>query len=447
MVGLAPGVCIEYQVTLEDKVAGGETWIMGGYNFQATEATLETSYALQMPKTWHLQWHVANDISQANPLKPRVSYTENDTVIYIWKYGETPALELEESMPHVNNVAPRLRYSSIADWGDVYTWYKELAKGRYTPDADIEERVRQLTRDLKTDEAKIRAIYHFVASKIRYVGIELGQSAYQPSHATEVFQMQYGDCKDKTTLLISMLDLVGIRSYPCLISIAPNERVDTTLPFLSQFNHMIAAIPTSTNNYIWLDATAATCSYGDLPYSTQGRTGFLISDTHGMFVETPVFPPESNRFVSTTELTLDNEGTVQGTLHIQTSGQYNLNTRWTYQQIHPNAVKTTLATELSQQFPGIQVEWCDMSDLRDLNVPVKIDLGFHVQNYANVRGTACYSAYRLMNSRHMLKLLQMNIAPIRWTLATQCKLRKQFASGFQKSGLLFCQRTSITLWR
>ena len=212
MVGLAPGVCIEYQVTLEDKVAGGETWIMGGYNFQATEATLETSYALQMPKTWHLQWHVANDISQANPLKPRVSYTENDTVIYIWKYGETPALELEESMPHVNNVAPRLRYSSIADWGDVYTWYKELAKGRYTPDADIEERVRQLTRDLKTDEAKIRAIYHFVASKIRYVGIELGQSAYQPSHATEVFQMQYGDCKDKTTLLISMLDLVGIRA-------------------------------------------------------------------------------------------------------------------------------------------------------------------------------------------------------------------------------------------
>ena len=388
MVGLAPGVCIEYQVTLEDKVAGGETWIMGGYNFQATEATLETSYALQMPRTWHLQWHVANDTSQTKSLKPRISYAENDTVIYIWKYGETPALELEEGMPHVNNVAPRLRYSSIADWDDVYAWYKELAKGRYTPNADIEEKVQQLTRDLKTDEAKIRTIYHFVASKIRYVGIELGQSAYQPSHATEVFQMQYGDCKDKTTLLISMLDLVGIKAYPCLISIAPNERIDTTLPFLSQFNHLIAAIPTSPNTYIWLDATAATCSYGDLPYSTQGRTGFLISDTHGMFVETPVFPPESNRFVSTTELTLDNEGAVQGTLHIQTSGQYNLNTRWTYQQMHPTAIKTTLATELSQQFPGIQVEWCDMSDLRNLNVPVKIDLDFHVENYTKLSGNS-----------------------------------------------------------
>ena len=382
MVGLAPGACIEYQVTLEDKVAGGETWVMGGYNFQTTEATLETSYALQIPETLQLRWHVANAPSQTNPLKPRISYTENDTIIYIWKYGEMPALELEEGMPHINNVAPRLRYSSIAGWDDVYTWYKELAKGRYTPDADIEEKVLQLTSGLETDEAKVRAIYNFVASNIRYVGIELGQSAYQPTHATEVFQMQYGDCKDKTTLLISMLDLAGIKAYPCLVSMAPNERIDTTLPFLSQFNHMIAAVPTGTDTYIWLDATATTCRYGDLPYSAQGRTGFLISDMQGVFVETPVFPPESNRFVSTTELTLDDEGTVQGTLHVQTSGQYDLNTRWTYQQIHPSIVKTTLATELSQQFPGIQVEWCDVSNLGDLNMPVEINLGFHVEDYA-----------------------------------------------------------------
>ncbi len=386
MVGLAPGVCIEYKVTLEDKVAGGETWITGGYNFQSTEATLETKYALQMPKAWHLQWEIANTTSQTKPLVPQISYTENDTVIYIWKYGETSALELEDGMPHVNDTVPRLHYSSIAGWQAVYTWYKDLAKERYISDVHIAEKVHHLTRDLETDEAKVRAIYNFVASKIRYVGIELGQSAYQPSHATEVFQMQYGDCKDKTTLLISMLDLAGIKAYPCLISMAPYQRVDTTLPFLSQFNHMITAVPTGVDTYIWLDTTAA-CSYGDLPYSTQGRTGFLISDTHGVFVETPVFPPESNRLVSTTELTLSSKGAAHGTLHIQTSGQYSLNTRWTYQQVHPNALKTTLATELSQQFPGIQIERCDVSDLSDLNVPVEINLGFHVENYAESLGT------------------------------------------------------------
>ena len=387
MVGLAPGVCVEYQVTLEDKVPGGETWITGGYNFQSTEVTLETSYALQVPKMWHLQWKIANEPLNTSAQKPEVSYTENDTVVYIWRYGETPALAIEEGMPHINDIVPRLRYSSIAGWDDVYMWYRELAKGRYTPDAKIEEKVQQLTQNLTTEAAKIRAIYHFVATNIRYVGIELGQSAYQPSSALEVFQVQYGDCKDKTTLLISMLDLVGIKAYPVLMSMAPYERIDTTLPALSQFNHMIAAIPTGSKTYTWLDPTSATCGYGDLPYNTQGRTGFLISDTHGKFVKTPVFPPESNRLVSTTDLTLNNQGTVEGTLHIQTNGQYDLNTRWAYQQIQPRAVKVALATELSQQFPGIQIIWHEMSDLNELSVPVEIRLGFRVENYATPLST------------------------------------------------------------
>ncbi len=378
MVGLAPGVCIEYQVTLEDKVPAGETWITGGYNFQATETTLETVYALQMPKTWHFEWRIAND---PNPKDPDISYTENDTVVQIWKYGEMPGLTLEEGMPHINDIVPRLRYTSIESWDNVYTWYKELAKGRYIPDIDIQEKVQQLTRNLTTEAEKIRAIYQFVATKIRYVGIELGQSAYQPTPATEVFQMQYGDCKDKTTLLISMLDLAGIKAYPVLMGLAPHERIDTTLPSLSQFNHMIAAVPTGADTYIWLDPTASTCSYGDLPYNAQGRTGFLISDTYGEFVETPIFPPESNRLVSTTELALDSERNLQGTLSIQTNGQYDLDTRWAYQQIHPTLRKTTLATELSQQFPGIQVVWHEISDLDDLNAPVTINLGFRVENY------------------------------------------------------------------
>jgi len=378
MVGLAPGVCIEYQVTLEDKIPGGETWITGGYNFQGTETTLETSYALQMPKMWHLQWKIAND---ANPKAPEVSHTENDTIIYIWRYGEMPALTLEDGMPHLNNVVPRLRYSSIKDWDSVYNWYKALAKEKYTTNASIAVKVEQLTNHLTTVEAKIRAIYHFVATNIRYVGIELGQSAYQPTPATEVFHTQYGDCKDKTTLLISMLDLIGVKGYPVLLSVAPYEDVDTALPALNQFNHMIAAIPTA-DTYIWMDPTSSTCRYGDLPYNVQGRTGFLISNTRGEFVETPVFPPETNRLVSTTELTLSDEGDVQGTLYIQTSGQYDLNARWAYQQIHPSLLKNVLTAELSQQFPGIQIASHDISDLSDLNAPLTINLGFHVEDYA-----------------------------------------------------------------
>ena len=382
MVGLAPGACIEYQVTLEDKVPGGETWITGGYNFQATEATLATRYALQIPEAWHLQWQIANDPLNRTLKNPAVTHTENDTRIYVWQSGETPALTVEAGMPHINNVAPRLRYSSIRDWNAVYTWYHGLAKGQYAPDTEIQNKVRELTKTLTTEAEKVRAIYHFVATHIRYVGIELGQSAYQPTPAAEVFRVQYGDCKDKTTLLISMLDLAGIKAYPVLMSLSPYERVDTTLPSLTPFNHMIAAVPTGRDTYTWLDPTSSTCRYGDLPYNAQGRTGFLISETDAEFVETPIFPPEANRLISTTDLTLDSRGTVTGTLHIQTSGQYDLTTRWAYQQINPDALQPALAAELSDQFPGIQITRHEVSGLYDLNTPVTLKLGFRVENYA-----------------------------------------------------------------
>ena len=63
MVGLSPGVCIEYKVTLEDKLeqaTGNKTWITGGYNFQSTEVTLETVFALRIPQDYSIQWKTDN---------------------------------------------------------------------------------------------------------------------------------------------------------------------------------------------------------------------------------------------------------------------------------------------------------------------------------------------------------------------------------------------------
>ena len=234
MVGLSPGVCIEYKVTLEDKleqVTGNKTWITGGYNFQSLEVTLETVFALQVPQDWPIRWKTENF-----EIEPEIAYDENGIVLYIWRNGEVPAIRMEERMPHINDIAMRLCYSSIESWQDVYKWYKDLAKGRYVPDEHIQHTVEKLIENLKTDNEIIRELYHFVSKQIRYVGIELGQSAYQPSAATEVLQKQYGDCKDKTTLLISMLDLVGIKAYPVMVSTAPYERINTALPSLSQFN-------------------------------------------------------------------------------------------------------------------------------------------------------------------------------------------------------------------
>lgn len=377
MVGLSPGVCIEYKVTLEDKleqVTGDKKWLTGGYNFQSTERTLETIFALRMPQTYSIQWKTDNI-----EIEPELQYDENGTVLYVWRNGVVPALKIEDRMPHINDVAMRLRYSSIGSWHDVYKWYKDLAKGRYVPDERIQNTVEKLIEKQKTDNDIIREIYHFVAKQIRYVGIELGQSAYQPSPATEVLQKQYGDCKDKTTLLISMLDLVGIRAYPVMVSTTPYEDVDTTLPSLSQFNHMIAAIPTDKDKYIWMDPTSNTCSYGNLPYRNQGRVGFLIGDTNGSFVDIPIYPAESNKLTTKTELWVNEDGRARGEMHILLTGQYNISSRWSYRQIPTSQLKKTLIAELNPLFPNIVIDDATISDLYDSDSPLEISIYFNIE--------------------------------------------------------------------
>ena len=379
MPALSPGAIIEYQVTFQDITSesiGKQTWFWGGFNFQSTVPTLEARYALRLPSNLKFRWKSLNC-----DLTPQVLET-TETTTYVWSATDVPPIVEETGMPAVNDVAMRLSYSSLESWDDVYTWYKELAKDRYHSDQAIQTFVDQLTEGIPITDDKIRAIYNFVASKIRYVGIELGQSAYQPSFATDVMNNLYGDCKDKTTLLITMLDLVGVKAFPVLLSPSPYERLDTDLPSLGQFSHMITAVPNSKGNYIWLDATSNTCSFGDLPDVNQGRKGFLIGDQSGIFIDIPISPASANQLILKTDMRLDKEGTVHGEISMRTKGQYALDSRLRYQQLTPNDWKETLAAELSHQFPGIHVHWVKASNLENLDIPVEIDVGFRVDDFA-----------------------------------------------------------------
>ena len=379
MPALKPGVCIEYQVTLEDAGAesvGSTWWFWGGYSFQSTDSILQSAYALRVPKGRDFKWKAVNC-----ELNPQVLHGE-DTSTYLWIHGETPALKEEYNMPATNDIVPRLNYSSVESWDAVYNWYRDIAKDRYTVDPAIEETVQQLTADLLTMDDKIRAIYHFVASRIRYVGIELGQGAYQPTPADQVLRVRYGDCKDKTTLMIVMLDLVGVEAFPVMLNPAPYQRIDIEIPSLGQFSHLIAAIPRDGGGYIWLDPTAETCSYGDLPARNRGRKGFVIRSDRGGFVDIPISTPESNRLIVDTKIALREDGSILGTMRIDTRGQYNLEARLEYKQVSPSAWKDTLAVGLSKQFPGVRVDSVQISDLEDLNAPVQLNVAFTVKNYA-----------------------------------------------------------------
>ena len=381
MPALQPGAILEYEVTVEDAQAVTERyWVWGGMAFQWVEPVLTSKCILRVPKDVDVKWKLYN--CQIDPV-----ITEDDeNLTYIWISKDNPEIVLEAAMPPLDEVTPLLMFSTAESWEEVYEWYKELAEPQEQIDEAIKGKVAELIAGKATREEKAKAIFEFVASEIRYVAIELGQGVYQPYPATDVFKYRYGDCKDKVTLLITMLREAGVDACSVLISPAPHRRVDVEMPSIGQFSHVIAAAQVEEDSYVWLDPTIATCRYGDLPAGDQGRKAFIIGKDGGEFVDTPVYPWEANRISSASEIILLEDGTIRGWERTTASGQADMYLRAVYRLIRSDRHKEFLETILNQRYPGVQIENVSISDLYDLDTPLEVEVVFSCPSYGSNLG-------------------------------------------------------------
>ena len=140
--------------------------------------------------------------------------TSGDRTIFHWKHANLsrPADDQEENKtPKSQDLPADVQITTFKNWTEVAAWYSGLEKGRSEPDAAIRAKVAQLIQGNKSDLEKMEALYDYVSTNIRYVSLSFGLGRYQPHSAAEVFSNQYGDCKDKQTLLAAMLDVAGIR--------------------------------------------------------------------------------------------------------------------------------------------------------------------------------------------------------------------------------------------
>ena len=113
---------------------------------------------------------------------------------------------------------PDGQLGGFRSWQEIGTWYLGLTLDRREASAEIKQKVKELTASAPTVLGKMQALAKFVQADIRYVAIELGIGGQQPHSATEVFTHRYGDCKDKVTLLSSMLEEIGVDSYYVIIN-------------------------------------------------------------------------------------------------------------------------------------------------------------------------------------------------------------------------------------
>ena len=141
------------------------------------------------------------------------------------------------------------------------------------PSPEVRAKAEELTKGLNTDLEKTEALYDYVAKNFRYVSLSLGVGRYQPHAASDVLHDQYGDCKDKHTLLASLLEAEGLHANSVLIN--SSRKLDPDVPSPSQFDHVITMLPMGGQE-VWMDTTSEVAPFRLLAYTLRKKQALVI---------------------------------------------------------------------------------------------------------------------------------------------------------------------------
>ncbi|MDP2941727.1 MAG: transglutaminase domain-containing protein, partial [Candidatus Omnitrophota bacterium] len=318
--------------------------------------------------------------AQLKPLKEE----EGGKLIYRWEFKAIPQIIPEANMPPLAEVNPTVLASTFGSWQEIYDWWWKLSRDKIQPDSAIREKVKELIKAKSGEREKAAAIYNFCAREIRYVAVEYGQAGFEPHPAADIFRNKYGDCKDKAILLVTMLREAGIKSWPVLIPTKGAYSLQEDLPSLP-FNHAIAALSLA-GRIIFLDPTAETCSFDDLPSDDQARKALLVRDDGYSILETPLYPSGHNLLRQNLRIKANSDGSIAARKENYTYGFYDQIQRYWLTYTQPELIREELKEKIQQTSIGARLENYRADNLSDLNQPVVLSYDFSGPEYFTSAG-------------------------------------------------------------
>lgn len=297
---VSPGVIVEEQIVTRDTAPFFSAGLAREMYFIQSVPVLKTRLVLRHPASIPLTYSLKL-LPNATQQKRESAGVEEIVV----ENGSIDAYETVEHAPADVVLYPQVTFGTGGSWHDVAAAYSQTAEQK------IQQRVaeKDLQADLQNASSpaeKMRRLVALLHQHVRYTGVEFGESALIPQPPSETWKRGYGDCKDKSALLVSLLREAGIPAHLALLQTGPGADIDADHPGMGLFDHAIVFVPGDAP--IWIDATAQYMPVGALPDDDQGRLALVIDDHTTQLVKTPEPKPEDNLLVETRDVHLAEYG-------------------------------------------------------------------------------------------------------------------------------------------
>lgn len=315
-------------------------------------------------------------IVEHNVETPRSATRYADRQVLTWTAREVPRPPPEPFVGVPSDVDPEIDVAGPLTWSDIGLWYVRLLADRFVVTDSLLSLAASQIRNARTFEDSLRAMHRWVAQEFRYVSLSLGVGGYLPRMPAAVLDTRYGDCKDKTIFFVAIARRMGWEAAPVLTS--GSGAIDSTLPSLDAFDHMIAAVRHG-GAWRFADVTAAFVPFGELPPAIQGRFGLLLlPDGRSEQVTLPRSPPAANRLRSRIELTIDSTGVISGVYRQEAAGNFQYTLRSAFAAARtPEERAQAARTVVGLLFDGAVGDSLDVTDPRDLTATPRIAVHIH----------------------------------------------------------------------
>ena len=345
--------------------------------FWVTYPTISKVYTLDVPRDKDVQYEFYQGECHSS------TRVDGDRKLLSFSVSDARPFKREPNMVDLFDVAPKLMLSSTDRWEDKSKWFSGVNEdyGSFVATPEVEKKVREILKGVTNEDRKIWLLNHWVADYMRYSGISMGEGeGYTLHNAKMNFTDRCGVCKDKASMLVTMLRVAGFEAHPAMTM--AGSRIES-IP-ADHFNHCVVVVKRSSGVYEPLDPTWVPFTRENWS-SAEQQQNYLPGLPEGSpLLLTPVSAPENHYLRLSIKTVLDKDGNLTGEYTVTAEGQSDASVRNPFTKGYVANWQKAMENEILSIDPEAKMISVNYGKTPDyyLDAPIKITAKFSIPSYA-----------------------------------------------------------------
>ena len=377
---LEVGDVILFKYRLQSFVYGRfakEYWDKFYFNSQIYSS--KVSYNILVPADQKIYYEVSN-----SDVKPTIKNVE-DFKEYTWEFEKAEPLKTERLMPRTIDISPVLHISTIKNWNEISGWYSDVVNNKSEEDFEVTALYKKLFpegKTIKTQFEKAKIIYEYIQANMRYSSVSFRQSAFVPQRPSATLITRLGDCKDLSSLFVTLAHMAGINAQMVLVDTRDNGQKDILLPSV-EFNHCIAKAMLDNKAY-YIELTNNYLPFASLPNNLNGAEILEIPSKNMDSKSDIQFLKAVNKTSDKIKRTIDIkplESDLDIKVKVVKNGQLSSSTRETYLDLDREKQIEEMEKTIAVSYKNnVRVTDVQFKDLKNLSDSVEYSYAYKVKN-------------------------------------------------------------------